>query len=480
MKIIRLILSLIAAGSFCSSSPAASTSFNIRNEGAVPDGKTPNTAVLQRTIDRCHAAGGGRVLVPEGTFVTGGLQLKSNVELHLEKGAVLLGSTNPDDYSDNGYEPHAGPEIAGRPAWKALLFARNADNISLTGAGTVDGQGRVVAENIWVKLNPDTDKGSRRAHEKHRPQLIYFRECSNIAIRGITLKNSSCWVQTYEKCRDLVLQGLRVDSTVFWNNDGVDLIDSRKVTIQDCFIDSADDGICLKSHGVGDFCEDISISNCIVRSSASAFKLGTASRGGFRNIKIRNMHVYDTYRSAIALEAVDGGFLENIDIDGVTAHNTGNAIFIRRGQRHGTPAPVRNISIKNLIAYIPAHKPDLGYPTAGPSVRTPHNLMPSSITGLPGFPVENVVLENIQILHAGGGDKQKAFVEPGQVPEKPKDYPEFSMFGELPAWGLYVRHAKGITLKNVTFKALNPDFREMIVFDDVQDLEWKDKPEPKK
>ncbi|HEX6430175.1 MAG TPA: glycoside hydrolase family 28, partial [Niastella sp.] len=181
-------------------------------------------------------------------------------------------------------------------------------------------------------------------------------------------------------------------------------------------------------------------------------------------------------RSAIALESVDGGTLEDITIENIKATNTGNAIFIRLGHRKTEAAigKVRNIKISNVKVEVPAGKPDKGYEMEGPEVPYPHNVFPASITGLPGHPVENVTLENISITYEGGGNKQVAHFgldSLQKVPEKAGDYPEFSMFGELPCWGLYVRHATGIQLKNIKLQYKKEDFRPALIFDDVQQLQ---------
>ncbi|MDE3247640.1 MAG: glycoside hydrolase family 28, partial [Bacteroidota bacterium] len=218
--------------------------------------------------------------------------------------------------------------------------------------------------------------------------------------------------------------------------------------------------------------------NCTVRSSASAVKFGTASHGGFKNIVVKNIKVYDTYRSAIALEAVDGGILEDITVRDIDARNTGNAIFIRLGHRNkdSVYSIVRNIHISNVKAVIPAGKPDAGYPMEGPLSRFPHNVFPASIAGLPGHPVENVQLDSIDIRYEAGASKDSAYMPVDSlaaVPERASDYPEFSMFGELPAWGWFLRHATGIRFTHCSVTAVKPDYRAAIAADYVKGLELK-------
>lgn len=445
--------------------------YDITAFGAVGDSMTNNAAFIQKAIDSASANGGGRVLVPAGKFVTGVLNLRTGVELHVSANAMLLGSTRRTDY--------------GATRASALLVADNQHHISITGAGTIDGRGREVVQDVdrmlkegtlqdpqWQTVNP---WGQKRSAEFNRPHLLTFKNCDQVTIKGVLFKDAACWVQTYRECTNLIIDSVRVQSTAYYNNDGIDIDDCRNVKITRCNVNADDDGICLKSGNANTFCENVEISDCVVRSSASALKFGTASHGGFKHVRIRNIKIYDTYRSAIALESVDGGTLEDVTIENIKATNTGNAIFIRLGHRKTTAAigKVRNIKISNVKVEVPAGKPDKGYEMEGPEVTYPHNVFPASITGLPGHPVENVTLENISITYEGGGNKQVAHFALDSlqnVPEKPGDYPEFSMFGELPCWGLYVRHATGIQLKNIKLQYKKEDFRPAIIFDDVQQL----------
>lgn len=172
------------------------------------------------------------------------------------------------------------------------------------------------------------------------------------------------WVQDYRSCTNVTIDNKKVRSTTFLNNDGIDITDSKNVRIPNCDIDCADDGICLKLSLRNEGCENVYVANCRVRSSASDLKLGTASWGGFRKITIRDITVYDTYRSAIAIEAVDGGILEDVDVQNITATNTCNAIFIRLGHRNKDEviSQLRRVHIANVKVEIPVTKPDKGYP----------------------------------------------------------------------------------------------------------------------
>jgi hypothetical protein len=213
-----------------------------------------------------------------------------------------------------------------------------------------------------------------------------------------------------------------------------------------------------------------------VRSSASAIKFGTVSYGGFKNVIIERIKVYDTFRSAIAIECVDGGFLENVLVDNIRAVNTGNAIFIRLGKRNKSrpPGTLKNVTLRNMKVEIAFERPDYAYDIRGPALPFFHNIFPSSITGIPGHPVENVRLEHIEITYPGRGNNGMANMPLSRldrVPERESDYPEYSMFGELPAWGLYVRHMTGLVMHDVKLRIKSPDYRPAMVFDDVRGLD---------
>jgi len=438
--------------------------YSIINYGAKFDLRFNNMSSIQKAIDAAAAAGGGKVLIPEGVFVTGPLVLKTGVELHLDDNAILMGSNKRLDYPNNRL---------------AVISAIGQQHIAITGNGIIDGNGRELVENSLKLLREGVIEDSEyliKRPKGNRTSIFSFSNCSDILIKDITLKNAAAWVQNYTTCSNLVIDHITVESTAYWNNDGVDLVDCKNVKLMNSFINSADDGICLKSDNSNAMCENILVTDCTVRSSASAFKFGTGSVGGFKDITVRNLNVYDTFRSAIALESADGAIIENIDIRNVVAKNTGNAIFIRLGHRNKDDryGSINRVYIANLKADIPYGKPDIGYPVEGPPAKTgTHNLLPAIIVGIPGHSVGNVTLENIEISYGGKANKDPAYIGTDsldKIPENIAGYPEFSMFGELPAYGLYVRHATNIIMKNVKFKLVESDFRPAIIFDDVKSI----------
>ena len=445
---------------------AQETTYNIVKYGAKSGAKSLQTESIQAAIDAAANDGGGKVIIPKGMFVSGSIILKSNVELHLEEGAELIGSLDPRDYTRLSYS-------------MAFILAENVNNISITGQGEVNGRGRRVALNAdslhHAGIDIDPSYNTRRMRPNKRPKLMQIAHCKDVNIEGVNFKNGANWVLSFERCEGLSINEIHVDSDAYWNNDGIDVSDSKDVRITNCDINAADDGICLKSHAAGFMNENIYIGNCRVRSSASAIKFGTASLGGFKNVTVENIKVYDTFRSAIALESVDGGILEDVKVENIEAVNTGNAIFIRLGHRNedGEVGTLKNVSIKDVKVQIPFERPDAAYDLRGPDLPFFHNPFPASITGIPGHYVENVTLENIEVTYPGrsnNGLAYKSIYFLDNIPENESAYPEFHMFGELPAWGMFVRHVDGLKMKNISFHLEESDFRSAFVFDDVKHI----------
>ncbi len=429
--------------------------------GIKSNGTTLNTTSIQKAIDYISEEGGGILHFKVGRYLTGTLHLKSNVTIDLGEGAILVGSPNPYDYD--------------KVDWAyGFITAENAENIAITGLGVIDGQGREVANNFLGQAALGFIKDPLRlGRPADRPHAILLVNCKNVTVSGINVRNSACWTFTCDRCENLHIDKVTVDSRAFWNNDGIDIVDCKDAVIENCFVNASDDGICLKSHKA-QYCDDnIIVRNNVITSSASGIKFGTFGVGGFKNIQCLDNTVYDTFRSAIAIESVDGGVTENVVIDGLKSLNTANAIFLIVGQRRGQkPSTMENVVIRNVYAEIPVDKPDYGLDYEGPTLEDmPRNVCPCAIVGLKDQNVKNVTIEDVEIHFPGGGDPVFAKVgtnELDKVPEMPLAYPEFSQFKELPAWGFYIRHAEGISFKNVKLFAEQKDYRPAIVLDDVR------------
>ncbi|HNX54012.1 MAG TPA: glycosyl hydrolase family 28 protein [Prolixibacteraceae bacterium] len=424
--------------------------YKITDFGAVADTNILSTQAIQKAIDLCSENGGGQVIIPAGNYKTGTIILKSNVNFHLENGAVLYGSKSLNDYIK------LKPEYISLRTQEAtiqLIYAESVENVSITGFGEINGQGSGFKKLSW------NDEGITRPH------LIRFITSKNVTIENISLKNSGCWMQHYLACEKLQIRGVRVFNRNNYNNDALDLDGCRNVTVSDFISDSDDDGITLKSTSPKP-CENIAITNCVISSRCNAIKLGTESNGGFKNISISNCVVKPSEiaepaffgnkngASAIALEIVDGGIMEGISVSNIQVDGTEAPIFIRLGNR--ARSYQKDVVIDHIGTLGNIGMSNIRIKNAGK--------IGSSITGLPGFPVTNIRLSNIVMDSEGGGtlDDLKKEVE-----EKPKDYPDGNMFGTLPASGFYIRHAAQIDFDGVQISSSDRDLRPALYLDDV-------------
>ncbi|HTW94321.1 MAG TPA: glycosyl hydrolase family 28 protein [Tepidisphaeraceae bacterium] len=441
------LVSLLAAQRPAWALPATrpAVTLNVRDFGAAGDGKKLDTVAIQNAIDACNAKGGGVVLLPAGTYLSGSILLKNNVTLHLDDHATLLGVVNGADYRE--VDPFR--EGLGQAMGTAFVGAMGAQNIGITGGGTIDGQGKLLSAKI-----PTHTYGKR-------PIMLRLSHCHGVTIEGVLLKDSACWTLNLYQCSDVTIDHVREDSHVTVHNDGMDMDSCDGVIIRDCNIYSGDDAICLKTTGMMP-CENFQITGCEVRSHDGGFKLGTESLGDFTNITVSHCDFHDVSSGGIKLNSVDGAHLTHIRVSDVTMENVATPIFMRLGARLATfrkgetarpPGILSDVVIENVKAVAARHG----------------QLMPPSgifITGVPGHAIEDVTLRNIEIDLPGGGTAEQANVV---LPEKINAYPELTTFGRtLPAFGLYARHVDGLTLQNVVFKVASPDARPEIKLIDVK------------
>ncbi len=412
--------------------------FLITTYGAEKGGGTLCTKAIQKAIDECHQAGGGRVIVPKGTFVTGAIVLKSNVTLHLEKGAKLLGSTDPSHYVLSKGRP-------GVYVTSQLIFAANATNIGISGWGTIDGQGGVFTD------------ASCNAQGITRPMLIRFDTCKGVTISDVTMRNSGVWMQHYYACENMTIRGIKVYNHCNNCNDGMDINGCRNVTVIGVTVDSDDDGICLKNF-TSQASSNITVTNCKVSSHCNALKIGTETFGDFNNITFSHCKVKPSKQkhvqngrangiSAVSIESVDGSRITNVTVSDITVKGTETPIFVRLGNRGNTygqkvTTPKRG-SINGVVIK------DITISGAGHTG--------CSISGLPGQEVENIQLSNVKIVNAGGQGQLDAPTD-----DKAKAYPEGTMWGVLPASGFFVKNSKSVDFSGVKVKTKKADARPAI------------------
>jgi polygalacturonase len=424
------------------------------DHGANLDGKTLNTAPLNQLVSEVSAAGGGTVYFPAGTYLTGTIYLKSGVTLYLDDGATIVGSTNLADYPEN-QPPRPGAQLEwGR---YALISACNQHDIAIVGQGHINGQG---SHPNFTKADLIARGWNKTDAYLKRPYGLSFVRCRNVTVRGIELDDIAFWCEDYLDCEDVVVDGVAVYSmNRDHNNDGIDIDGSRNVRVSNCHFVSGDDSICLKASYRD--CEDVVVTNCICTSSANGVKLGTASYGGFKNIAVSNIVLNGIGASGIALETVDGGTLDGVALSNFTMNDVGTAIFLRlgdRGKLWASDSPkrgagaLRNVTIDNIVARV-----------RGRSIC-------SSITGLPGHPVENVSINNVRIVVAHSPARAEVEKPGTPIPEVESNYPENGMFGPLPAYGLFARHVRGLTLRGVDLGYAGSEYRSALVCQDVADL----------
>jgi hypothetical protein len=460
------------AAAKCEDAVARTADFNVRKFGATGDGIHLDTAAIQKAVDACAARGGGIVHVPPGKYLSGTLFLKSNVMLYLATTATLLGSTNPADYATGiercGFVGH--PHID-----KCLVYADRAENVAITGRGAIDGQGRA-----FPLASPGGGAGDR-------PMLLRLASCRNVSLEGVTLRNAGAWCTHFLNCNGVRVRGVTIHNRANGNNDGIDLMNTRNVLISDCVLMCEDDCICFQDMSHDSPVENIVITNCLMSTRWAAIRSGGAHRGGIRNVAVSNCVIRDTYGCGIKLQISGNATMENMVFSNLVMENVSCPISLRFGNHHYNgeqrdPAfpfgKMRNILFDNIRASV------LGEASLQKAIPLFYSSYPwkpppqpysgeerqcISICGIPGHPVEDVTLRGIQVTYPGGGTKEDAARR--DLPELEDRYPEYFMWGVLPAYGLYARHVRGLSLESVCFDLARPDRRPAAVCDDAEDVE---------
>lgn len=451
--------------------------WNVSEFGAVGDGKTIDTEAIQNAIDACNRAGGGTVLLKDGTFVTGTILLKSNVNLRIEKGAVLLSSKNPNDFEP--IDPFI--DATGQYRGQCLIGAMNVENVTISGGGIIDGRGEFFTHAAIKKTLEELGEEENKQDYEHlisdniryvnknirygnRPFLIRLVRVKNCTVKDVLLRQPAAWTLHFFRCENFVVDGIEIFSHANRNNDGIDIDSSKGGVIRNCHINSGDDAICVKATGI-DPTENIEVYNCRLSSHWGAIKFGTESLGDFRNITIRNCTIYDNKGGGIKILSVDGSNIENIVIDSIRMENVDMPIFVRLGERllayrdaESRPVgSIKDVRISNVQAKARSLADSRIVPPCG-----------IFITGTPEHKIESISLKNIHIILPGGGKPEDA---KKVVPENEQKYPEYTMFdGCLPAYGLFARHIQSLETVNVQFELLASDARPERVFANVEQV----------
>lgn len=433
------------------------TDVDVTRYGAIADSTTLNTTAIQNAINDCHRSGGGKVYIPAGRFLSGTIELRDNVALHLMKGAVLLGSTDLKDYRNldpftEGLGVHVG--------W-ALLVAVDVKNIGIEGEGRIDGQGQALkARQILTDTRPEGQRWGLR------PFLVRIVRCNGVTVKNVTLNFAGAWTSHYFQSRNIQIENVKIVSVGVPHNDGIDIDGCQDVNIRNCDITSGDDALVFKTTSSTMACKNIVAGGLRLKSNQAGIKMGTESMAPFENIKISDCYIYDTRNGGIKLLTVDGAHLRNVKITGVTMENVRTPMLFRLGSRlsvfrkdketQQSTGTFEHVVIKNVRANA----------SADAQLKPPSGIL---ITGVPGHDINDLTLENIQINLAGGGKAENARRE---VPEAIDKYPEVSTFGPLiPAYGLWARHVNGLKLKNVSFNLDSTDLRPAFIIEDGTNIE---------
>jgi len=413
--------------------------YNIRDYGASGDGNTLETEFIQAAIDDAYHHGGGIVEVPSGHYKIGTLFLKDNIELHLHPGAILIGSTEIRDYPEVIHEFES--RTNGLYAKYFMIFAERANNISITGTGTIYGHG-------------DTHFQLSRP-QNMRPFMIRLVDCRQVTIKDVRLMEAANWTLHLLGCANVNVSGIQIENTGKGNRDGIDIDACQEVTVSNSSFSTTDDAIVLKST-CDILCQDIAISDCIIQSEASGIKTGTESNGGFKNITVSNCVIKNIpVHTGIELMTVDGGFMQNIFIDNIVMEDIATPIFIRLGQRArpykkgqyvSKIEEVRNIHLSNI------------------TVRNAK--LPSSIIGLHHKRIRNVSIDH---YFAANSESQTA-VAYSKVPFEEFSYPAASVFKNLPAYGFYCRNVNGLEFSRFLCQTVDSEERPALTFDRVSDV----------
>ena len=461
--------------------------YNVRDFGAKGDGQTLDSPAINAAIEAAVKDGGGQVLLPAGTYLSGSIRLKSNIDLHLSAGCTLLAAADRDFrgkdipggrlYDES--EPFDFPEYqdGGHTYFHtSLIWADGEKNISITGHGMIDGKGLTHKD---TESAGNLKGGSIGTGDK----AIALKLCRQVTIRDITVYRGGHFGIIMTGCDLSTIDNVTIDT----NRDGFDIDCCKYMTITNCRINTPrDDALVLKSSYALKkpvLCEHIAVSNCNITGYkcgslldgtyipepvnwvCGRFKLGTESNGGYRNISLTNCTFM--YSSGLAFEEVDQGLMENIVVSNITmSHVHHYPIYITTGCRNRGPKEVAeadnegNLSYRKVTRMSSARDIQISNVIADDC----DSLCSIIVTGMKDEPIRNVWLSNIRLYFKGGGAKELVSKD---YREQGKNYPEPKFAGWTPAYGLYARHVDGLHVDDVTFRYERPDYRPAVVLDDV-------------
>jgi polygalacturonase len=456
---------------------AVRTFYDVRNFGALGDGKALDTAAINRAIDAAAAAGGGTVIVPAGNYLSFSIRLKSQIHLVLQQGATIIAADSPAPGQTSGHMggryDAAEPDTAcvpyqdyGHNHWhNSLIWGENLHDVSITGPGLIWGKGLSHGRNVRTIGN---------VFKAEQPgvgnKAVALKNCRNVHLADFSILKGGHFGLLLTAVDNLIIDGLTIDT----DRDGIDIDCCQNVRVSNCAVNAPwDDAIVPKSSyalGYSRPCKNITITNCYVSGcwelgtlldgsfkritdQSYAFftgriKLGTESNGGFINTTISNC----TFEGCqgLALETVDGALLEDVTITNIAMQDIISCpIFLRLGARLRGPAAttkpgtLRRVLISNITAHNCASHQS------------------SIVSGIPGYAIEDVKISNVFVDHAGGGEAV------AQVPENESKYPEPNMFGLMPAHGFYFRHVRGLEISHTDIRPLAADPRPAFQLEDV-------------
>lgn len=438
--------------------PIKSETFDVRDFGAKGDGKTLDTAAIQAAIDACNKAKGGTVLIPPGVFMSGTLQLKSDVTFHLSAGGRLLGSPNRQDYTAGNGVPSGNGNIV-------FLYAVKAERLSIEGKGTIDGNGLA----FYNGKGDNTGPGQNGVDGNFdRPHLLIFHQCTELRLQNVFLQASAYHCMRLLQCKQVYIDGVRIYNRVNKNNDGFHFSSCQYVHITNCDVQCQDDACAL--FGSNQF---VTVTNCSFSTRWSIFRFGG---GESKNIVVSNCLIYDTYGCPIKISAgrasIDNFSFSNIIMQNVTGPIgigfSGKSNNANANQTSSKPY-VRNVSFNGIRASVvakPVPHPDIHFEL---NYKEGERNSCITLNAMGEHYLENISFTDVHVKYAGGGTAAQAAKK--DIPEIAAEY--FGVWdaapGGPPAYGLYARNVKGLSLQNVRFEFEEEDARPAIVFDNVQD-----------